>query len=451
MPYFLRSCNSPLTLTLPLSPQGRRKQFVQLGPRFLAICCIIGIVLLSGCASYTPPTLVPTEFLARAKTQKEGSVGVSAVVLSAEESDQVFAADLAKRDIQPIWLKIENESNEELLLMLLSIDPDYFSPSEAAWMSRGFGERRSNEKMQYFFEQQIPILIPPGITASGFVYTNLDPGLKAFAVQLLGEDQIYNFDFVMPVPGFRADFMKRNLDALYAPGEIQDLDLDGLGAYLTALPCCALGGDRKTPGDPLNLVMVGEGRHVLVTLVRNGWDLTETVTAGTAWRTASSSVFGSQYRTSPVSPLYLFDRSQEAAFQKARATVDERNHLRLWRAPVNVEGTAVWVGQISRDIGVKLSSKTVVTHKIDPVVDEARTYLGLDLLQSRYLERVGYVRGVGISTRTAPRYNYTNDPYYTDGLRIVLFLSENNVSYKELDWLDWEAPSTRLQRKILKK
>jgi hypothetical protein len=153
-----------------------------------------------------------------------------------------------------------------------------------------------------------------------------------------------------------------------------------------------------------------------------------------------SSVFGSHYRTSPVSPLYLFDRPQDGALQKARQTVDERNHLRLWRAPVNFEGTPVWVGQISRDIGVKLSSKTIVTHKIDPVVDEARFYVVLDLLTSRYLGRFGYTKGVGHASFEAPRYNYTDDAYFTDGLRLVLFLSKNPVAYEEIQWLDWEDP-----------
>ena len=308
------------------------------------------MVFIEGCASYTPPASLPNAFLDRAKSQKEGGIQVSAVVLSAEESEQVFAAPLADHDIQPIWLEVENESDQELLLMLLSIDRDYFSPSEAAWMSRGLGERRSNEKMQYFLDQHIPILIPPGITASGFVYTNLDPGVKAFAVQLLSDHQAYNFGFVLPVPGFRADFMRKDPANVYAPEDIRNLDLESLGTYVTALPCCVLGGDRETDGDPLNLVIVGEGRHVVISLVGRGWDLTETVSTGTALRTAMSSVFGSRYRTSPVSPLFLFDRSQDAAFQKARATVDERNHLRLWRAPVNFEGAPVWVGQISRDI-----------------------------------------------------------------------------------------------------
>jgi hypothetical protein len=402
------------------------------------------LLLIAGCMKYVPPDSFSQAFLERVETQEEGPVRVSAVVLSASESEKVFGSSLPDMSIQPVWLKIHNQTEEELVLQLLSIDPDYFAPSEAAWLSRGFGERGVAAKMHYFYEQHIPLLIPAGVTTAGFVFTHFDPGVKAFAVQLLGERKTYDFDFVLPVPGFQADFMKRDTTKLYAPDEIRTLNLDELRDYLTHLPCCVLGGDQQTDGDPLNLVIVGQGRHGVVTLARRGWDLTETLSTGTAWRTAVSSIFGSRYRTSPLSPLYLFGRSQDASFQKARETVDERNHLRLWRAPVNFQGMPVWVGQISRDIGVKLSGKTIVTHKIDPVVDEARTYIGLDLLASQYLGQVGYVRGVGVSTRAEPRYNYTDDPYYTDGLRVVLFLSEAPVAYDEINWLDWERPPGRL-------
>ena len=192
-------------------------------------------------------------------------------------------------------------------------------------------------------------------------------------------------------------------------------------------------------GDPLNLIIVGEGRHVLATLVRRGWDLTETLTWGNAWQTAMSSLFGVRYRTSPVSALHLFDRPQDVAFQKTRQTVDERNHLRLWRAPIDCDGVPVWVGQISRDIGVKLSSKTFVTHKIDPVVDEARFYLGLDLIASGKVGGLAFVEGVGFAPINAPRHNYTLDAYLTDGLRLVLFLAEHSVAYDDIEWLEWET------------
>lgn len=408
---------------------------------------LAGLVLLGGCASYVPPP--PAEeapaFQERAETKQVDGVRVRAAVLSAEESREVFGAKLGENRIQPIWLEIENREEQGYVVMLLSIDPDYFSPAEAAWISRGFGERGTDLKVQHFFSQSIPVSIPPGATAEGYVFTNLDPGVKAFAVDLIGDRSIRRFDFLQGVPGFEADFQQVDFATLYPPEDMQDLDLDGLRRYLEQLPCCALGGDHATPGDPLNLVIVGDGPHVLTTLVARGWDLTETVTTGTAFQTAWSSVFGSRYRTSPISPLYLFDRPQDAGFQKARESVDERNHLRLWKAPVTLESTPVWIGQISRDIGVKLSSKTFVTHKIDPYVDEALIYLMLDVAASEALGRVGFVEGVGASSQASPRVNYTEDPYYTHGLRGVMILSDDVVPIDGIEDLRWERMPTRLR------
>jgi hypothetical protein len=133
-----------------------------------------------------------------------------------------------------------------------------------------------------------------------------------------------------------------------------------------------------------------------------------------------------------------------AFVQKARDTVDERNHLRLWLAPVTFESKDVWVGQISRDIGIKLSSKTIVTHKIDANVDEARLYVLFDLATSQYLGSFGFVKGVGASSPENPCFNYTEDPYYTDGLRAVLVLSEQPRTYLEIDFLDWEPYEEQL-------
>jgi len=408
--------------------------------RLLPLFCV---ALVGGCASYTPPGQVSFAFTSRAETQSEGDVRVSAVVLSAEESKEVFGASLAKHKIQPVWLEIENREDQRFTLMLLSIDRDYFAPSEAAWRSRGFGEKRAGQKMRYFYDQHIRVIVPPGETVSGFVYTNLDPGAKAFTVQLLGEYAAREFDFAMLVPGFEADFMQEQVQAVLAQADVREVDRDGLRSYLESLPCCVLGGDRKTPGDPLNLVIVGEGRRVLATLVHRGWDCTETITWGNAWRTVMSSVFSIEYRTSPVSELYLFGRPHDAAFQKTRRDVDERNHLRLWRAPVDCEGVPVWVGQISRDIGVKLSSKTFVTHKIDPVVDEARFYVTLDLVASGHVGALAHVKGAGFASMDTPRYNYTRDPYFTDGLRLVVFLGDHRVAYEAIEFLNWETPYDR--------
>jgi hypothetical protein len=399
-------------------------------------------LFLLGCAS-SPPQPESLDYRARAETLAEGGVQVSAVVLSPQETQNSFSLPLAKKGIQPVWLEIQNGEKEDLYLLLLSLDPDYFAPSEVAWKFRSKGEGGLDEKIDMFLAKHVPIVIPANDTVSGYVYTNLDPGAKAFAVELFSKLGTRQFEFVQVVPGFEADFIRVDFEQMYPPNEVQDLDLEGLRRYLEGLPWCVWGGDQKTAGDPLNLVIVGESSNILATLVRRGWDLTETMRGDTMWRTAKSSVFRSNYRTSPVSPLYLFERSQDIALQKARNTVDERNHLRLWLAPVTTDGKEVWVGQISRDIGVKLSSKTFVTHKIDPVIDEARLYITLDAVASQTVRAVAYVKGVGYSDHDTPRYNYTKDPYYTDGLRVVLFLGEERLPFDRIEHLQWEQATEK--------
>ncbi len=144
-----------------------------------------------------------------------------------------------------------------------------------------------------------------------------------------------------------------------------------------------------------------------------------------------------------MSALYVYGRGQDVALQKARDTIHERNHLRLWLTPLRLNGEAVWVGQISRDIGVRFTRKTITTHKIDPDVDEARNYLLQDLWYSQVLAQYSYVAGVGAATYSEPRGNLTGDPYFTDGLRAVMWLSGDSLDMEEIEFLDWETPPAR--------
>jgi hypothetical protein len=128
--------------------------------------------------------------------------------------------------------------------------------------------------------------------------------------------------------------------------------------------------------------------------------------------------------------------------QKARKTIHERNHLRLWLTPVQFQNQPVWIGQISRDIGVRFTRKTIVTHKIDPDVDETRNFLFQDLLYSHGLMKYAFVKGVGEAPMESPRYNLTGDPYFSNGLRLVLWVSSNPVEFEQVDFVEWEIPNT---------
>ena len=402
---------------------------------------IVGMLLaiISGCATFQPVPIDKLSFMERAQTKTQDGVTVNVAVLSADESEQAFGAPLADKGIQPVWLHIENMNDSKYLLLENKIDRNYYSPHEAAWKSHYFAAAGANRSMnQYFHDQHIPLVIEPQQTVSGFVYTNLDEGLKYVNVDLAREGQYNSFWFVLEVPGLEADYKRVDFERLYTEDEIIYFeDDDAFRNWLEEMPCCVLGGDKETLGDPLNLVVIGHTGMVIPGFSSRGWDLTETMHWGAIWRTIKSSLFGERYRTSPVSPLYLFGREQDFALQKARSKVDERNHLRLWLAPVQYKGMNVLAGQISRDIGIRLSSKTFVTHKIDPVVDEARNYLGLDLFVSGHVAAYGFVEGVVPATFNEPRYNYTKDPYYTDGRRLILIMADEWTDILDIDRLDW--------------
>ena len=153
-------------------------------------------------------------------------------------------------------------------------------------------------------------------------------------------------------------------------------------------------------------------------------------------------LFRDAFLTSPVSPLYAFGRQEDVVLQKARLTINERVHTRLWLTPYTFEGRKIWMCQVSRDIGVRLTDQTwnLTTHKIGPDVDFDRAYLLQDLVMSGFVERYGYIDGVGDASPSAPRSNLTGDPYYTDGLRAVIFLSNKQSPLEGIERLPWRIP-----------
>jgi len=131
-------------------------------------------------------------------------------------------------------------------------------PSSVAWKYRFSSTDEALQEIGLYFDQYaMPLFIPPRETVSGFVFANLDQGAKAVAIDLVGEDHSYRtFEFVVEVPGLRADFLEKDWDRMLAATEFTDVDKEGLREALENLPCCTFGGDNETPGDPLNIVVI---------------------------------------------------------------------------------------------------------------------------------------------------------------------------------------------------
>lgn len=394
---------------------------------------------LAACTPFSPQPLEEAEFLARAQTQEVDGVRVSVVALTPDESRRYFGEDLNGRDVQPVWLRIENQTDGPVWYLPLGTDPSYFSPSEVAFMfhhSLGGDNQAIDE---YFLKAAFTNPVAPKTTATGFVFTHNSEGSKFVNVALLSNRRPMEIPFVVPVPGGKWDFQRVDLKALYPPEKVQTLDLVGLKAALEALPCCVTNKDGSRWGDPLNLVIIGTPPRVFFPFVERGWHLTEPFDLAASRKSVTAFLFGEPYESSPVSPLYVYGRAQDIALQKIRNKISQRNHMRGWMAPFTYEGQRVWVGQISRDIGVRLTSKSwyLTTHKIDPEVDADRDYLLQDLLASGFVRAVGFVGGVGAAPISAPRGNLTGDPYYTDGKRLVLFLGNEPVPLDQVELVKW--------------
>jgi hypothetical protein len=372
-------------------------------------------------------------------------VRVTVAVPTAEENKALFSANLALKEIQPIWVKVENHSDRTYYFISSATDPNYFSPNETSFAVHGGLSRSDQKEMENYFRSmnfRNPIL--PNTAVSGFIFTNLDEGEKVVQVDLIASKHIKIFTFFVQIPGIRVDYQMVDFGSLYTKDEMVDLNMQELRKALENLPCCTTNAEGADFGDPLNLVIIGDFLDVAGAFARRGWLPAEETYSTAVWKTIKSFLFGKRYRYSPVSSLYAYGRHQDLARQKPRHSIHERNHLRLWYSPMRFEGKPVFVGQVSRDIGVRFTTKTwpPVTHKIDPDIDEARHAIIEDLLFSQTLAKAGFVKGVGRATPSRPRQNLTGDPYFTDGLRVVLILDKGPISMNQIEGLDWEHPRT---------
>ncbi len=449
--------------------------------------------------NYQPEPALRT-FLERAQTQESPQAQVTVAVLDAAEGHRRFGVPLARRGVQPVYLRITNRGTMPLRLYLIGIDRNYYTPLEAAAINHfsmakrlsGFGliawlfvpllifivpfklisAFLANRRMDDCFRAAAFRLRPisPGGSSEGFVFTTFDEGTKIVRVQLhaAGGDSVIHapdveaveaariearaaaptaelpasnsdptveFTFSIAVPGLAADYLRRDLDALHARGSLMDCSVPALLALVRDMPAATTNRRGTGSGDPVNLVVVGEFSTLLASFAAR-WDESETISLATCWKTVKAFLLGSQYRYSPVSPLYMFGRSQDVALQRIRHSINERLHLRLWLTRLVFRDKPVWIGQVSRDIGVRLTWKTwnLTTHRVDPDVDEARDYVLEDLLEAEHVEVAGYVDGVGPCEPTAPRRNLTGDPYFTDGKRAAILLSPARAAPRLIEW-----------------
>ena len=393
----------------------------------------LSLFLLSACATrpYHGTQVDSSSFLDRAITQQDRDLIVTVAVPDAEETIELTGLDLYEQGIQPVWLKVENRGDSKARVAMWSIDREYFSPIEVAYMNRKkFSKQGYVDMEKWFYQNGLPRNIPAGETRTGLVFTHLRAGTKGFNLVAFSNGTASDFTFFVPLKGFVADFMEVDFANLYAESEFRDVDQPTLKEILeNELPCCTDDPAGELKGGPINVVLVGTGMAVRRAMVRGSW-LETSVDEKVAIRARKQQFNG---------------RRPDAIFSQLREDGNERIQIHLWMTPWRVNQEPVWVGEVfyyteDKSFLSLFSEEAIEDSKllssfaresVTADVDSAQQLLLQNLWYNGSLRLVGFTTGVGVVSMDEPRTGFGGVAYFTDGYRLVVFLSEDILALDE--------------------
>jgi hypothetical protein len=131
---------------------------------------LLALVTLAyiGCAQFQHKLPDALPFMDRSQTKIDGEVRVTVAVPSTEESKEIFGFPLAAKNIQPVWLEVENNSDTAFFLYHIAMDPDIYSSGEVAWKFQSSLYSKESPKNIYnlFRDNEIDWFYKPGKTNS---------------------------------------------------------------------------------------------------------------------------------------------------------------------------------------------------------------------------------------------------------------------------------------------
>jgi hypothetical protein len=178
-------------------------------------------------------------------------------------------------------------------------------------------------------------------------------------------------------------------------------------------------------GDPVNLALLGSEAQVHRAMTTAGWTRAEEVTLASSLRIVKTTLTRRSYPKAPVSPLHLFERQQDFAYQQEVASNPaQRHHVRFWRCPQgwHLPGgyTVDWVAAGTYDRSVGLSLMTFqVTHRIARDIDVERDYIVASVIDAEPAVSVDTIRNFASGYHAR---NGGGDQMVTDGDLPVLDL-----------------------------
>jgi hypothetical protein len=185
-----------------------------------------------------------------------------------------------------------------------------------------------------------------------------------------------------------------------------------------------IGDKQGNPGDMVNFLILGSEDAMLRVFTTAGWVKVDSDVKETVLRGLIESLSKESYLTMPMSPLYLFGRPQDYGWAHAEpiSVVRSRNHLRIWKAPFQVNGETLWVGAATHDIGFERDQRNNgVTHKIDPDIDLERDYVEKTLASTGLVAELSHFLP---SNPMKEAKTATGGTFHSNGQVLILKLDE---------------------------
>lgn len=170
-------------------------------------------------------------------------------------------------------------------------------------------------------------------------------------------------------------------------------------------------------GDPINLALLGDEAQLHHAFTTAHWTRADAITLQSSWRIITSTVTGKSYDEAPVSPLFLFSRPHDFAYQQEVAgNPAKRHHVRFWRTPdgwLLPGGERVdWLaaGTFDRAVGFSLFTLQI-THKIDANTDIERDHIVTTVCADNSLVRLRVLKdfATGYHSRNGGGDSITTD------------------------------------------
>ncbi len=207
-----------------------------------------------------------------------------------------------------------------------------------------------------------------------------------------------------------------NREQRFTPAEL--IALDDMAAKF---PERAFTMDHKN-ADVINIAFIGSREEIGQAFHAAGWTGSDRFSKSAFFKEFHAYLDNSTYAEAPMRPMLIGDSKPDLLWQKSLNTYSKRDHIRQWHWSEEFDGTPVWIGATTHDVGATLSVRYKrFVHHIASNVDEERSKVIRDL------RLAGCVDSVYLAPR--PHFpptlqNATGDSIRSDGAVAFVRLKE---------------------------